>query len=73
MRNQVLSLHSALNALNPGAVNSLVFLVLSRFVALLSSLLSALGAGGFDAGDPAMKEEFYRLEEELKGHPKTAR
>jgi hypothetical protein len=63
LKTQVHSLHTALNSLTPSRVNSLVFLVVSRFVALFSSFMSALSASAFDEGDQEMKKEFLRSEQ----------
>jgi hypothetical protein len=44
LKTQAYSLHMALNSLTPSKVNSLVFLVVSRFVTLFSAFVSALSA-----------------------------
>jgi hypothetical protein len=63
MKSQVYLLHTALNRLTPSKINPLVFLVVSRFVALVSSFMSALSASAFDVGDEEMKKEFFRLDQ----------
>ncbi|KAK8854276.1 hypothetical protein M9Y10_016835 [Tritrichomonas musculus] len=65
IKNQIYNLHSALNNLSPSKVNSLVFLILSRFVALTSSFTAAISAASFNDGDPNMKEEFFQMQMEL--------
>lgn len=65
IKGQILQLHTALNRLTPNKVNSLVFLVLSRFVALVSSFVAAISAASFDDGDPNMKETFFKMQMEL--------
>jgi hypothetical protein len=65
LKSQISALHSALNSLVPTKINSIVFLVLSRFVALFSLLTSALTASAFDKSDQSMKKEFYALQQAL--------
>lgn len=64
LRSQVFALHTALNGLVPSKINSLVFLVLSRFIALFSSFMTAISSASFDPASEKMQEEFYRLEQE---------
>lgn len=65
IKNQVYNLHTALNSLAPSKINSLVFLILSRFVALTSSFTAAISSASFDDGDPNMKETFFQMQIEL--------
>jgi hypothetical protein len=65
LKSQLFALQTALNNIVPGQINSLVFLVLSRFVELFSSFTAALTAAAFDSSDPAMKNEFYLLQQTL--------
>lgn len=44
IRQEVYKMHSTLNQIGPSKVHSLLFLVLSRFVALISSFLSAISS-----------------------------
>jgi hypothetical protein len=61
MKTQIFALHSSLNSLVPSKINSLVFLVLSRFIALFSAFASALSAAAFENSDESMKNEFFAL------------
>jgi hypothetical protein len=63
LKNQLYALHCSLNSLSPSKINSLVFLVVSRFIALFSSFLSTLAALSFDGSNPEMKQEFFRLDQ----------
>ncbi|OHT12706.1 hypothetical protein TRFO_17431 [Tritrichomonas foetus] len=72
IRSQVFSLHSALNGLTPSKVNSLVFLVLSRFVALMSSFMAAISSSSYDGNNPEMKEAFFKLQNELLESKKSS-
>jgi len=64
IRSQMLKLHNELNALSPNKVNSLVFLVLSRFVALFSSFLAAISSMSYDSSDPKAQEFLFSLQAE---------
>ncbi|EAY23479.1 hypothetical protein TVAG_071430 [Trichomonas vaginalis G3] len=64
LRQNVMKIHAALSAIVPSKINSLVFLVLSRFVALLSSLLSALSTLSFGESDIDSKEEIFKIQQE---------
>lgn len=65
IKGQIFNLHTALNSLSPSKVNSLVFLILSRFVALTSSFTAAISSALFDDGDPNMKETFFQMQLQL--------
>lgn len=47
IRQEVYQMHNSLNSIGPSKVHSLLFLVLSRFVALTSSFISALSSLSF--------------------------
>jgi hypothetical protein len=68
LKSQIYALHESLNRLVPSKINSLVFLVLSRFVALLSSFMSALAAGAMGTVNEKQRNAFY--EAEVGGAPK---
>ena len=68
LRSQVFALHTSLNSLVPSKINSLVFLVLSRFIALFSSFMTAISSASFDPSSEKMQEEFFRLEQENQKH-----
>jgi hypothetical protein len=70
---QILALHEALNGLVPSKMNSLVFLVVSRFVGLFTSLTSALAAAVFDTTNDSMKREFYALQQSAISTRKVAK
>ena len=65
LRKNIYALHSALNNVSASNVNSVVFLVLSRFTALISSFSAAISAASFDERDEKMKSKFYEMEMEL--------
>jgi hypothetical protein len=69
MKTQVYALHGALNSLVPSKINSLVFLVISRFIALFSSFMSALTASAYNSSDQKMKTEFFQLQQSLTKIP----
>lgn len=48
IRQQVFQLHNLLNAVGPSRIHSLVFLVLSKFVSLMSSFLSAISSMSYE-------------------------
>lgn len=64
LRQQVMKLHSALSAIQPSKINSFVFLIVSRFIALLSSFLSALTAFSYSDTDEQAKSFLYALQQE---------
>jgi hypothetical protein len=68
LKSQVYALHECLNRVSPSKVNSLVFLVLSRFVALISSFMSALAASAMGTGNEKQRIAFY--EAQIAGAPK---
>jgi hypothetical protein len=69
MKTQVYELHAALNSLVPSKINSLVFLVISRFIALFSSFMSALTASAYNGAEQQMKAEFFQLQQSLTRIP----
>ena len=64
LRQQIMQLHASLSHVLPSKMNSLVFLVLSRFIALLSSFLSALTAISYSADDEQAKNFLFSLQQE---------
>jgi hypothetical protein len=54
-------------------INSLVFLVLSRFVRGFSSFPAVLAVIAFDSSDQAMKNEFYLLQQMLSARGNSGR
>jgi uncharacterized membrane protein YidH (DUF202 family) len=73
LKSQILELQAALNGLVASKMNSLVFLVVSRFVCLFSSLTSALAAAVFDTTNDSMKREFYALQQSVVSTRKVAK
>ncbi|EAY01716.1 hypothetical protein TVAG_317050 [Trichomonas vaginalis G3] len=64
LRNQIMRLHSALSQIQPSKINSFVFLIVSRFITLLSSFLSALTAFSYSENDEQAKSFMYALQQE---------
>lgn len=64
LRQNIMKIHAALSSIVPSKINSIVFLVLSRFVALLSSLLSALSSLSYAESDIDSKEEIFNIQQE---------
>ena len=64
LRQQIMQLHASLSAVIPSKTNSLVFLVLSRFIALLSSFLSALTALSYSSEDEQAQQFLFSLQQE---------
>ena len=64
IRKYVMDLHSSLISLSPTKVNSLVFLIVSRFIALLSSFLSAISAMVYDTNNEQEKAFVFSLQQE---------
>jgi hypothetical protein len=62
LKSQIYALHESLNRLVPSKLNSLIFLVLSRFVALLSSFMSALAAAALVTQDEKTRAQFFESE-----------
>ena len=64
LRQQLMQLHTSLSNVVPAKTNSLVFLVLSRFIALLSSFLSALTALSYSSQDEQAQNFLFSLQQE---------
>ena len=64
LRQQLMQLHTSLSNVVPAKTNSLVFLVLSRFIALLSSFLSALTALSYSSQDQQAQNFLFNLQQE---------
>ena len=64
LKQHVMKLHSSLSSIVPSKINSLVFLILSRFIALLSSFLSALTALSFSPNDMDQKNYLFSIQQE---------
>ena len=63
-RQQIMQLHTSLNSIVPAKINSLVFLVISRFTSLLSLLFSALTSMSYSSEDEQSKCFLFSLQQE---------
>lgn len=64
LRNKVFDLHRDLNELPSAKVNSIVILVLTRFISLYSSFISILSAIQYDEENEEAQETFFGIQKE---------